>query len=402
MSVDNMSMAGTAAAGEDLTFSGPLSQSRLIRQETALGTIRELVPADELIGIRDFAPYKNINTDDFVLQLANGEGQALMAPARADDAEAELFQTDDFVPGEFRGRTIDWAIKSRYSTSDVNTFRDAVKTAEQVRSGQLPLFVSNIRDGFDERLRRDTVKRRDMLDRRMNWLIMQSVVEGAVAYNDGKIKFNLNWGRPADQHRQAPVSGVYNATTHDVINDIKAVKKFMRTRYGVEISRAYCSQDYLDTFWTSDKFTQIAAPGNVNIEQSDMPYLLSGWGPDSAVQIVQQATGVTFIPHDAIYRTRPIGSTEFTAHRWFPRDEVLFMPDQADIRAMDDSELGVGFGATLTSPHPAGNWTSGFYEWEKDYGVDPWGYAVGNGIKALPVFAHMELTYTQKLTLPAA
>jgi len=394
-------MAGSAAAGDDLVFgAGPLSQSRLVRQETALGTVRELVPADELIGIREFAPMLDIPTDDFVIQLANGEGQALMAPARADDAEAELFQTDDFVPGEFRGRTVDWAIKSRYSTSDVNTFRDAVATAQKLRNGELPLFVSNIKEGFAEKLRRDGVKRRDMLDRRLNWLIMTSMVEGKIAYNDGKIRFSIDWGRPADQHRQTPESGPYTGTTHDPINDIKAVKRKYRRRYGIELAEIWCSQDFLDTFWRSDKFTQIAAPGNTNIEQSDMPYLLSNWGPDSAVRIVEQACNVTFRTHDAMYRTRPIGSTTFTTHRWIPRDEVIFLPRREDVRAIDDTELNIGFGATLTSPHPAGNWTSGFYEWEKDYGVDPWGYAIGSGIKALPVFPHMELTHTWKVDLP--
>ena len=44
--------------------------------------------------------------------------------------------------------------------------------------------------------------------------------------------------------------------------------------------------------------------------------------------------------------------------------------------------------------------TPGFYAWEKDYGQDPWGYALGTGIKAFPVFPHMELTYNMKVTLP--
>jgi len=393
-------MAGSAAAEDSAYGVGPLSQSRLIRQETALGIVRNLVPQDELIGLSEFAPLKDIDTDDFVIQLGDVGPSTKMAPARADDAEAELFQQDRFVPGEYRGRTIDWAIKSRYSTSDINTHRDAVDTAARIGNGQpLPLFVNRVLEGFNEKVQRDTVKRREMLDYRLNWLIMQSVTEGALAYNDGKIKFNINWGRPADQHRQAPKSGTYASTTHDPIDDIKAVKAKMRNLYGIELDRAYCSPEFLETFWHSDKFRQIAAPGNSGVTAEDMPYLLAGWGPDSAVRIVEQATGITFRPYNGVYRTRLEGTKTFQQHRWMPVDDVIFMPAESDINAIDETDLG--FGRTLTSPHPAGDWTSGFYQWEKDYGQDPWGYAVGTGIKAFPVLPHLNWTYTWKVTLPA-
>jgi hypothetical protein len=64
------------------------------------------------------------------------------------------------------------------------------------------------------------------------------------------------------------------------------------------------------------------------------------------------------------------------------------------VAALDDT---IGFGATLTSPHPEGNWTSGFYEWERDTGPDPWGFDRGNGIKAFPVMPHMELSYAMRV-----
>jgi hypothetical protein len=53
----------------------------------------------------------------------------------------------------------------------------------------------------------------------------------------------------------------------------------------------------------------------------------------------------------------------------------------------------LGFGKTLTSPHPEGNWQSGFYEWERET-EDPWGTDRGTGIKAFPVFPYMQYTFT--------
>lgn len=389
-------LAGSAASLDSSYAAGPLSQSRLVRQEVALGLVRELVPPQNLIGLR-YAPFKDVPADDVVFFFAKGASTGL-APARADDAEAELFQQDEFAPGEGRARLIDWALKTRYSPSDVNTHRSLLRAAEQLREGTVPLYITSVTEEFNAKVFRDTAQRRARLDNRINWLIMQSLTEGNIVYNDGRIKFSIDWGRPPGQHRQAPASGVYTADTHDPIGDIKAVQTFMRKTYGVQIREALCSQDYLDTFWASSKFRTMAG-FTTGITNSDLPYLIDGWGPDSAVAIVERATGVKFTVVDDVYRTRVVGTQTFVNNRWFPRTDVLFLPGDAEIRAYDDTDIG--FGRTLTSPHPAGNWTSGFYEWETDYGKDPWGYAVGTGIKALPVFPHMDLTYSLTVTLPA-
>lgn len=400
MSAPVLDMARSGAADESDFFAagGLVPTSRLVRQEVALGLVRQLVPSKELIGLQ-LAPFKEIKADDFVIQLANGTSTR-MANARADDAESELFQNDDFLPGEYRGRTVDWALKSRYNTSDINTHRDAIKAAEKLRdSGITYPFVDVTVSDMNERIAEHTVMRREALDMRLNWLIMESLVNAAVAYNDGKIKFAVNWGRPAAQHHFAPASGTYASTTHDPVADIQAVKTDARRRYGISIKRAICSQEYLDTFWLSEKFRLLAmGVAGAGAEASDLPYIVPGWGPDSAVQMVERITGVKFTVHDSVYTTRDIGSQTFVNNRWFPIDDVLFLPDEDEINAFD--ETGLGLGKMLTSPHVAGNNTPGFYAWEKDYGQDPWGYALGTGIKAFPVFPHMNKTYNMKVTLP--
>ena len=398
MSTAVMDMALSAGAAEADFANGGVPTSRLMRQEVALGLVRQIVPAEGLRGL-EYAPYKEIKADDFVIQLANGTSTR-MAPARADDAESELFQHDDFLPGEYRGRTVDWALKSKYNTSDINTHRDAIKAAEQLRSSGISYpFVDATTKDLNERIAEETVMRRQALDMRMNWLIMESLVNAAVAYNDGKIKFAVNWGRPSAQHDLTPKSGTYAADTHDPIDDIQQVKTDARRRYGITIRRAMCSQEYLDTFWTSAKFRMMAmGVAGAGATATDLPYIVPGWGPDSAIEFVSRVTGIKFEVHDEVYRTRALGSQTFVNNRWFPIDRVVFLPDEAEINAFD--ETGLGIGKMLTSPHVAGNMTPGFYAWEKDYGQDPWGYAVGTGIKAFPVFPHMDLTYCMKVTLP--
>ena len=95
-----------------------------------------------------------------------------------------------------------------------------------------------------------------------------------------------------------------------------------------------------------------------------------------------------------MYRTRPIGSNTVTNNRFTPEDTILFLPRAEDLADVDDTE--VGFAKTLTSPHPEGNWQPGFYEWEQEK-KDPWGQDVGTGIKAFPVFPHLEYTYSVKV-----
>ncbi len=121
----------------------------------------------------------------------------------------------------------------------------------------------------------------------------------------------------------------------------------------------------------------------------DMNYLVDGWGPDAAVQVVENATQIKHITYDSVYRTRPIGSNTVTNNRFFPENRLLFLPADADLNEIDDTVIG--FGKTLTSPHPEGMWQPSWYEWERST-VDPWGLDAGTGIKAFPVFPHMEYT----------
>ena len=80
----------------------------------------------------------------------------------------------------------------------------------------------------------------------------------------------------------------------------------------------------------------------------------------------------------------------------WPENEILFLPNMEDVLEVDDTEIG--FAKTLTSPHPEGNFTPGFYEWERST-VDPWGQDAGTGVKAFPVFPHMDYTYGVTVTL---
>lgn len=369
-------------------------QDRLIRKEVALGTIREIEPPTSHIGTRILAPMQEVASDDVIFDYAKGLTDGL-APARAEDAESELAQKDILPTGVGRASVIDWAIKDHYVASDVTRFTEAAMLQQQLGGNspvQYPLLVGNMVEEFRNKVARDDRLRRRKLDNRLEWLIMsQSLEAGGITYNDGKIKFTIDFGRPAAQTDQAPTSGVWSATSCDPIGDLLAVQEYMYDTYGVRITRGITSRKVLNSMVNSDRF--VARSGMVGATGSapvDPYYVIDGWGPDAARAVVQRATGIELIEYDSVYRTRDVSSQTVVNNRFTSESKLFLLPSAADVDELDDA---LGFGATLTSPHPEGNWTAGFYEWELET-RDPWGRDRGTGIKAFPVFPHMDLTYT--------
>ena len=245
---------------------------------------------------------------------------------------------------------------------------------------------------------------------------MSALSTGSIAYNDGKIKFTVDYGRPTQQ--MLVPGGAMTSTaggtvtlgasgwlktdgTGDPIGDILKIQNWAYDTYGVRLNRAIASRKVLSGLWNSAKFSArtglITQSGSTEV---DMRYVIDGWSPQAAQTIIENATQVKFLEYDSVYRTRPIGSGTVTANRFLPQNRVIFLPDDGDLSQFDDTQIG--FAKTLTSPHPAGNWSSGFYEWEKDHGQDPWGYDVGTGIKAFPVFLHMDLSFAYDLNVDGA
>jgi hypothetical protein len=386
-----------------------VGQDRIIRKEVSLGTIREIEPPQTHLGL-GFAPWLEVATDDVIFHYIKGDTDGL-APARAEDAESELAQKDQNVLGEGRASLIDWSLKDHYDASDVTRYREYLRIVQSMQAGDLPLTVGSMLEDWATKYARDAARRKRKLDNRINWMIMSSIATGQLAYNDGKIKFGVNWGRPAAQaagDAANDISGFvtdgvvdWSGVTHDPIGFIEAVQEYMYDTYGVRMRRILTSKKVIRRIVNSEKFSQRAGLGAAYTAAGaatapDLNYLLDGWGPDAARQVVENATGVQFVIDDSVYRTRAVGSKTVVNNRFFPENLMVFLPDMDDLADIDDTEIG--FAKTLTSPHPEGNFTPGFYEWERST-VDPWGQDAGTGVKAFPVFPHMDLTYAVQVTL---
>lgn len=383
-------------------------QDRLVRKEVALGTLREIEPPQTHIGLQLLAPWLEVASDDVIFDYARGLTDGL-APARAEDAESELAQKDLLFGGTGRASVIDWALKDHYTASDVMRYRENLMIQARLginsADGGAPISIEGTIAEFRAKVARDDARRRRKLDNRIEWMIMSALENNSIVYNDGKIKFTVNFDRPSGQTDEAPAGGLWSLTSSDPIGDIVAMQTYMYDTYGVRMTRAIASRRVLMSILNSDKFAarsglavggfSTASGGTVTSTGTpiDPNYLIDGWGPAAAQAVVERQTGVKFIEYDAVYRTRPVGSTTITNNRFLSDNKVYFLPDTGDIEDLDDM---IGFGKTLTSPHPEGNWQPGFYEWEQDT-KDPWGLDRGAGVKAFPVFPHMEWTYTMSV-----
>jgi hypothetical protein len=378
-------------------MASPGGLDRLVRKEVSLGAIREKLPPANHLGLQ-IAPFLDVATDDVIFDYIKNNVQEGLAPARAEDAEAELAQKDEMTWGQGRAALIDWALKDKYTASDVTRYREdlLLQQAAQGISSQLSLnFTGRTVADFQARLAREEALRKRKLDNRIESLIMGGLADGTYVYNDGKIKFTVDYGRPGGQQNTAPAGGLWSLTTCDPIGDLLTIKQTVRDTYGVELTKGITSQRAVNNLWKSTKFlAAVGVPvvGGTPSAPLDPNYLgLSGYTPEGALRIVEAATGINFTIYDAYYRTRPIGGTTFTNTRFVADDKVILLPGEGDLGEIDDTQLG--FAKTLTSPHPEGNWASGFYEWEMET-RDPWMHVRGTGVKAFPVFPYMEYTWT--------
>lgn len=377
-----------------------LSQDRLVRKEVSLGTLREMEPPKSHIGL-SLAPFMEVESDDVIFDYAKPLTEGL-APARAEDAESELAQKDSTFGGTARASVIDWAVKDHYSAGDVTRYRETLLIQAQLginSVSEIPVTLRGNLTEFQAKLSRDEATRRRKMDNRIEWLIMTALGSNEIAYNDGKIRFKVPYGRPSNQQAQAPANGVWTASASDPIRDILEMQEFMFNKWGVRMTRGITSRKVLNNTLNSDKFTArsgLVIPGSTPTTPTpiDPMYVIDGWGPNAAQAIIEQQTGLRFdTPYDSVYRTRAANSTTVVNNRFLPEDLIVFLPHPDDVAELDDA---IGFAKTLTSPHPEGNWEPGFYEYEIET-RDPWGLDRGTGIKAFPVFPHMELTYTMRV-----
>lgn len=355
-----------------------LTAARLVNKDVMLGMVRELEPPQDHIGL-SLLPLENVNSDEVIWDSVKGLTAGL-APARSMDAESELAQKDEVV-GTGKASIIDWAVKDRWNASDVMRYREITAFAG---ADSLPRTIGAITGDWETRMARAALKRRRQLDNRLEWLCW-SAIEGTVTYSDGRIAFSVDYGIPGGQKNVAPAT-TWDQTTADPIGNVLAWRETVRNNTGVELRRAVTSRKVLFNVMNNSKFAQMFSGQN--------PFYMfnNRFGIQQATETLANATDMEWYVYDASYRTRPFGSTAITNTRFNNDKKVYLFPGQGEVINYSGYDNGLGLGSVLTSPHPEGNFTPGFYEWEQDR-KDPWGYDQGTGIKAFPVIYQPDVLF---------
>ena len=377
----------------------PLQQNQLLNKEVSIGAIREL-PVDERYIFPEYAPLTDIGSDDVFFQLGIPESYG-MAPARAEDAEAVLVRRDTSA-GYGRASIVDWALKDRYSASDVTRYREWLNVASMALDGQLPLLAQQ-GNQLAEKIAKDTVRRRKALDARLEKLFIEGLETGHTTYDDGRVMFDVDWQRPAAQTANTPPNTTLwtdAAGGHDPIRDFIDVKTYMYDAYGTTVGEAIMSEKTLLLAVQSVKFAQmgLTPAGQISGVNVDPYYALGNYGLAAVKAKLEAATGIRIRTYDAGRRVRAWGSTTTTFQRFMTEGKIVFLPSSEDIAALNQ-DTDFGFAATFTSPHPEGGFTPGFYTWEEEE-KDPWQLVIGTGIKAFPVMPHLKYTYCFRAHAP--
>lgn len=360
-----------------------MAERRLVSKDVMLGVLREMEPPEEHIG-EQFLPLQDVASDDVIWDAVKGITAGL-APARAMDAEAEIAVRDEVV-GTGKASIIDWSVKDRWNASDVARYREITEFAGV---DALPRSVQSLTADWNAKMARATLKRRRQLDNRLEWMRWRAIQDN-LSYNDGKVAFSTSYGIPVDQKDVVPAVTWDNSATSDPIGNLIAWKELVRNRTGVELRRAVVSRKVLFTAMNNTKFAQLFSGANPFYQ------LNNRFGIEAATEQLRQATDLDFIVYDASYRTRPFGSNTVTNTRFTDERNIYLFPGSNEITNYSGNNNGLGLGNVLSSPHPEGNWTSGFYEWEQER-RDPWGLDQGSGIKAFPVLWAPEVLFSARV-----
>jgi hypothetical protein len=360
-----------------------MTDARLVNKDVMLGILRELEPPQEHIGQR-FLPLQDVASDEIIWDAVKGLTAGL-APARAMDAESEIAVKDEVV-GTGKASIVDWAVKDRWNASDVARYREITEFAG---ASSLPRTVSSLTDDWQAKMARAAAKRKRQLDNRLEWL-RWAAIQDSLSYNDGRVAFSVSYGIPADQKNVVPSALWSDQATSDPIGNVIAWRELVRNRTGVELTEAVTSRKVLFTAMNNSKFAQLFSG------QNPFYILNSDYGIEAATAKLSQATDMTWTVFDASYRTRAFGSNTITNTRFTDERNVYLFPDPGALEAYSGGDNGLGLGALMSSPHPEGNWQSGFYEWEKER-TDPWGHDQGTGIKAFPVLFGPEVLFSARV-----
>ncbi|MHB0913933.1 MAG: major capsid protein [Armatimonadota bacterium] len=202
---------------------------------------------------------------------------------------------------------------------------------------------------------------------RVEWMRWQALSTGAIAYDDNKVVFSVDFGVPSDHKIALTGTDKWSDTTNaDPLGDISDWMETLLADTGRVATRMYVGNSVPKWLAANAKIRDLLKYNDV---------IESLVNPRSVLDALGRVLGLQILRYSTTYQ-----NTAGTDAFFLPADRVVLMPDpvQAD---------GERLGDVATGPAKANDYASGLYGWVREE-EDPWATYAGAGIHAFPRLYH--------------
>jgi len=309
-------------------------------------------------------PYVPVATEKTVWDIV--ETDLGMAKFAAPDAESPLI---DKLKIEQAAATIaSIREKERFIESDLRAMREA---------GELPLVKDNpqtllaaLRVEAEQRLRRSLNRQKTRVASRVEWMRWQAL-QGNITYDDGEIKFAIDYGIPSANQVTLSGTQLWSDTTNaDPLKNINDwIDTFIENRKGLSLTRMYCSRKILGYMAQNAKIRSLLKY-NSRVDPAAFG------SPKQAKNLILNMTDMIEVHvFDSFYEATP-GAT---GSRFLPQNRIILLPP-----ALVDGEV---LGDVADGPHAHNDYHPGYYTWTEKK-KDPYTVFVGVGRECFPRIYH--------------
>jgi hypothetical protein len=234
-------------------------------------------------------------------------------------------------------------------------------------AGEMTGLVNTQRATADEKIRETITRMTSRVMSRVEWMRWQALSAGAIAYDDNRVIFSVDFGIPKDHIITLTSTDEWSDLTNsDPIDDLNDWIELVTLDAGYVPTRAYVGNSVPAYLANNAKIRDILKY-NGRVESLINTRTVLGYLGD--------ILGLSFQRYATQYQDGTGTGTFFLG-----ADKVVIIcePRQAD---------GESLGDVATGPAAANDWSPGIYSWVKEE-TDPWATFIGSGICAFPRIRH--------------
>lgn len=291
---------------------------------------------------------------------------AKLAPFVALNAESPLADKAGFKRAF--SELADIRIKEMLNEDDLLALREP---------GQADVVIEGLAEARSASAERTVRRTMDRMTARVwgsvEWMRWQVLSTGYIAYDDNKVKFNIDFRIPSDNKILLTGTNQWSDLTNsDPLADIVEWMEYIRVLTGRVPTMAYVGSNVVGYLVQNEKIRTL-------LKGSDQ--VVNILNPNTVLNYIGSLVGLKIQRYDTQYQNDSGVDTRFLNADYF-----VMLPDTRQA----DGEI---LGDIATGPAKANNFAPGIYSWIKEE-EDPWVTFVGAGIHAFPRIYHPDWILT--------